>query len=220
MPGARFPNSLYASLQWIAALCICLVGCTSEPIPKPRGYYRIELPEKKYSFFETPCHVGFDVPNYSKLEMLKSDPQGDSCWFNLAFPRFNARLHCTYVQVNHNFSSLVEDAYAFAAKHEVKASALKRTPIHSDAKKVYGILYDIEGEAASQVQFFVSDSTEHFLRGALYFFNPPNADSIAPVLDFLKEDIIRLTQSLQWLPESSRDPANDHHHQANNKHQN
>jgi len=187
------------SLTYIS-LCIAILvsGCDESHTPKPKGYYRIELPVKSYTSYKTPCEVKFDVPNYSKLEMVKSSKEGDSCFFNLTFPKLNAKLHCTYVPVRNNYDILINDSYGFAAKHEIRASALKRTQINFPDKKVYGILYDIEGEAASQVQFFLSDSTSHFFRGSLYFYNPPNADSIAPVLAFLREDIVRLTNSLQW----------------------
>jgi gliding motility-associated lipoprotein GldD len=100
--------------------------------------------------------------------------------------------------VNNRLPELIEDAYGFAAKHEMKASALRRTLVSDSLRKVYGIVYDIEGDAASNAQFFLTDSTNHFLRGALYFFNPPNPDSIAPVLSFVRGDINRIAQTLQW----------------------
>lgn len=191
----KIPNGfLYIGLCIILLMC----GCEESLIPKPKGYYRIDLPTKSYTFYQTPCEVKFDVPNYSKLEMIKASKDGDSCFFNLAFPKLNAKLHCTYVPVRNNYDILINDSYGFAAKHEMRASALKRTQINYPDKKVYGILYDIEGDAASQLQFFLSDSTSHFFRGSLYFYNSPNADSIAPVLAFLREDIVRITESLQW----------------------
>lgn len=174
------------------------MGCSDNAIPKPRGYYRIDLPKKSYTNIQTPCDVRFDVPNYSKLELMKTDHGTDSCWFNLSFPKFNAKLYCTYIPIHSDFEGLIRDSYNFAARHEMKASALKRTLINDSERKVFGILYDIEGDAASQLQFFVSDSTSHFFRGSLYFYNTPNADSIAPVLNFLREDILRLTETLEW----------------------
>jgi gliding motility-associated lipoprotein GldD len=100
--------------------------------------------------------------------------------------------------VKNRLPQLIEDAYGFAAKHEMKASALRRTLVSDSLRDVHGIIYDIEGDAASNVQFFLTDSTQHFLRGALYFFNPPNPDSIAPVLAFVRGDIDRLAQTLVW----------------------
>src|SRR5690606_18002102 len=93
---------------------------------------------------------------------------------------------------------LIRDAYGFAAKHEMKATALKRTLIEDNIHKVHGILYDIQGEAASQVQFFLTDSTRNFLRGSLYFNSKPNPDSLAPVLAFVREDIDHMIRSVRW----------------------
>ncbi|MBX7052355.1 MAG: hypothetical protein K1X54_09995 [Flavobacteriales bacterium] len=167
-------------------------------IPRPKGYFRIDLPEKSYRVYESACPMQLELPNYSKVELFKDRMSNDSCWFNVYFPRFNARLHCTYVPVNGNMDKLLHDAYGFAAKHEMKATALKRTPIADSTNQVYGIVYDIEGETASQLQFFLTDSTSHFFRGSLYFFNSPNPDSIAPVLEFLREDIMHLTETITW----------------------
>jgi gliding motility-associated lipoprotein GldD len=167
-------------------------------LPKPRGYFRIDLPAKEYTRYSSPCGASFDLPNYTQVRLFKDRDTPDSCWFNLAYPRLRATLHCTVLPINKDLSSLIRDAYGFAAKHEMKASALKRTPVVVPEHDVYGLVYTIEGMAASQVQFFLTDSTEHFFRGALYFDNKPNPDSIAPVLEFIQADIDRLIQSLVW----------------------
>jgi len=167
-------------------------------LPRPRGYYRIELPAKAYTTFESICPFSAEVPKYSKLEMVGSADSQDSCRFNLFFPRLNARIHCTYLPVGKSFDRLISEAYGFAAKHEMKASGLKRTMINDDMRNVHGIIYDIEGDAASQIQFFMTDSAKHFFRGSLYFYNSPNPDSIAPVLSFIREDIVRFAETLRW----------------------
>lgn len=171
---------------------------TELAIPKPRGYFRIDLPQKGYRVYDAACPLSIEIPNYSQIEIFRGHESHDSCWFNIYFPKLNARLHCTYIPVGDNMSELLRDSYGFAAKHEMKASALKRTMIEDPTKNVYGIIYDIEGDAASQLQFFITDSTDHFLRGSLYFFNSPNSDSVAPVLSFIREDVVHLTQSAIW----------------------
>jgi gliding motility-associated lipoprotein GldD len=191
-------------LMIVVAAVILIVGSwyfflrQQNNIPRPRGYYRIELPEKSYRDYESACPLKIQLPEYSRVEIFRDRMSSDSCWFNVYFPKFNARVHCTYVPVHDNMDKLLHDAYGFAAKHEMKATALKRTPINDDDRQVYGIVYDIEGEAASQLQFFLTDSTQHFFRGSLYFFNEPNPDSIAPVLDFLRADIMHLTRTITW----------------------
>ncbi|MBL0314669.1 MAG: gliding motility lipoprotein GldD [Flavobacteriales bacterium] len=187
----------------VSALVIIATGAYfflshGSDIPRPRGYFRIDLPEKSYRVYETACPLQMEVPNYAKVELFKDKMSSDSCWFNVYFPKFNARIHCSYMPVNNNMDRLLHDAYGFAAKHEMKATALKRTIISDSLNQVYGIVYDIEGEAASQLQFFLTDSTSHFFRGSLYFFNAPNPDSIAPVLDFLREDVMHLTETIRW----------------------
>lgn len=176
----------------------CFISCDEEYLPKPKGYFRIDLPEKEYINYDSKCPLSFEVPKYSAVELFENRLSSDSCWFNIYFKRFNARIHCTYMPVKNNFEALIKDAYGFAISHEMKASAMKRTVINDSERKVYGMIYDIEGEAASRLQFFVTDSTGHFFRGALYFFNSPNPDSIQPVLQFLKTDVERIVNSLHW----------------------
>jgi len=170
----------------------------SAPIPKPQGYFRIDLPEAEYLTYDAECPLSFELSKAAKAELFRDRVSADSCWFNIYYPRLNARIHCSYIQVNGRLDALIDDAYGFAAKHEMKASALRRTMVNDSLRDVHGIIYDIEGDAASNVQFFLTDSTKHFLRGALYFFNAPNPDSIAPVLSFVRGDIDRIAQTLTW----------------------
>jgi gliding motility-associated lipoprotein GldD len=186
------------TLAFISVMIIWYVFHDAAALPKPRGYFRIELPEKEYFNYSSSCPVVFEVPTYAKMEVFQDSLTKDSCRFNVYMPRFKARIHCTYMPVGNNFDRLINDAYGFAAKHEMRASGLKRTMIEDDVRKVYGIVYEIEGEAASQMQFFLTDSASHFFRGSLYFYNAPNADSIAPVLTFLKEDIFHVAGTLAW----------------------
>ncbi len=196
-------KSLAAAQSWRLSLLfvvvtIMLSSCEHEPVPRPRGYFRIDLPEKKFLPFRSACPFEVEVPDYSRIVLKDGKEVIDSCRFNVIFPRFNATLYCTYLPVSGNMDELIRDAYMFAAKHEIKATALKRTLIEDVDRRVYGLIYDIEGEAASQVQFFLMDSTSHFLRGSLYFDHRPNPDSIAPVLQFLREDVTHFAQTLKW----------------------
>jgi gliding motility-associated lipoprotein GldD len=167
-------------------------------VPKPRAYFRIDLPEQQYRSYESACPLNMEVSTASQIEVFRDRQSADSCWFNIYYPRYNARIHCTYISVGDKFNELINDAYGFAAKHEMKASGLRRTMVSDSTRDVNGIIYDIEGDAASNVQFFLTDSTQHFLRGALYFFNAPNPDSIAPVLNFVRSDIDHIAQTLVW----------------------
>ena len=178
-------------------IALFFAGCSDDFSPKPRGFFRIDLPEHSYRKLDLKCGASMDVPSYARVE-LRDSVRTDTCWFNVSFPRLNAKLYFTYLPVGNNFETLVEESYGFAAKHEMKASGMKRTQFTDDENRLYGILYDIEGEAASQVQFFLTDSTNHFLRASLYFNHKPNPDSIAPVLAFLRQDILHMAESVRW----------------------
>jgi gliding motility-associated lipoprotein GldD len=189
---------LFVGVACFAACIWWWFSMDESGIPKPRGYFRIDLPEQAYRSYESACPMKLEVSTASQIEVFRDRQSADSCWFNIFYQRYNARIHCTYIAVGNRFDELVNDAYGFAAKHEMKATGLRRTMVSDSARDVHGIIYDIEGDAASNVQFFMTDSTQHFLRGALYFFNAPNPDSIAPVLEFLRDDIDRIAQTIDW----------------------
>ena len=181
----------------LLAFIMLITSCEQEYVPKPRGYFRIDFPEKKYVDYEGKCPFSFELPAYSKIELIRSE-SFDSCWFNVAFPRHKAKLHFTYLPIHNNLQSYLEDSYTFAFKHEMKANAISRTQYYSPDSRVSGLVYDIKGNVASNLQFYATDSADHFIRGALYFEVRPNQDSLAPVVDFIKADVIHLLETLDW----------------------
>ncbi|MVN90676.1 gliding motility lipoprotein GldD [Mucilaginibacter aquatilis] len=176
-------------------------GCSNEPdySPKPRAYSRIYFPQRKYTEFNEGCNYTFTYPTYAVIEPDRS-PGAKACWINLQMPQFNGTLHLSYQPVTSRkvFNELIEDAHTFAFKHTVKATSIDEGVIQYPDKKVYGIYYSIDGNAASSAQFFLTDSTQHYLRGALYFNTQPRLDSIQPVLDFVKKDMAVLIKSFKW----------------------
>ncbi len=183
----------------ILAIAYAAWGCTQHYSPKPRGYFRIVFPEKVYHTFSPGCPYAFDVPAYAQLEPDRS-ADAQPCWMDVHFPQFNARIHLSYMPVSSrdNFNELVEDARTFAFNHTVRATAIDQQRITRPEANVYGLKYEIKGNTASNIQFFVTDSNYHYLRGALYFNEKPRLDSIQPVLEFIKADIDTLIQSLRW----------------------
>lgn len=174
-----------------------LLGCTNEPIPKPIGYFRIDLPEKKYKVIDSiPFPFTFKLPQYAKLNLEKTIE--DSRFLNVDFPKFSARLHMSYIAVDSNFYKLVEDSRALVYKHVEKAQDIGEQQVFDKSRKVYGMFYGLDGNTASGSQFYVTDSINHFLRGALYFNVIPNYDSISPVQEFIKKDIEQLIESIEW----------------------
>lgn len=184
----------------ILSYSLLLTAChTNDYSPKPRGFFRIPLPEKEYEIFDTGCPYTFEKPRYAVLIPDQNDG-AKRCWKNLDFPQFNARLHISYFDITPlaSLNQLTEDARTFAFKHTAKATAIDQVRIERPSASVYGLQYNIMGNTASNLQFFVSDSATHYLRAALYFNEKPHLDSIQPVLDFLKKDIEHFINTIKW----------------------
>ncbi len=183
----------------LLVICFLLSSCGNDYSPKPRGYFKIDLPEKKYQTYSAECPFSFDFPVYAEVQP-DSSRESKPCWMNVNYPQFNGRIHLSYQSVTSEkqFNQLIEDARTFAFKHTVKATAIDEAMISYPEKKVYGIYYSIEGNTASSLQFFLTDSTKHYLRGALYFNEQPRLDSIQPVLDFVKKDIDQMIKTFKW----------------------
>lgn len=179
----------------VTILTLVLISCTSNPpTPKPRGYFRIDLPEKTYKTYNDECPFVFDVPEYS---FIIKDPEG-ACWLDLYFPINRATVYITYKPLNNDLSQHLDDQHEFVYKHVVKADAIEEVRFENDSIKVYGIMYNLKGNTASSVQFFLTDSVKHFVRGSLYFDVAPNKDSLGPVIDYLRTDIEHLMETFRW----------------------
>lgn len=167
--------------------------------PKPRGYFRIVFPKKDYQDYVQNCPFTFAYPKYAYIEPDKN-PNAKPCWLNMQFPQFNGTLHLSYehIRSKKEFNELIEDAHKLSFKHTVKATSIDEGVIRYADKKVYGIYYTIEGNAASSVQFYLTDSTRNYIRGALYFNTEPRLDSIQPVLTFVKKDVEVMIKSFRW----------------------
>ena len=174
--------------------------------PKPRGYYRIVFPKKEYQQFNGPYPFTFLYPKYAVIENDKNPQTKDKklinmkYLLNMQFPQFKGTLHLSYESITSKqvFNELTEDARTFAFKHTVKATSIDQGIIRIPQNNVYGIYYTIDGNAASSAQFFLTDSTHNYIRGALYFNTEPKLDSIQPVLDFVKKDMNVMIKSFKW----------------------
>jgi len=176
--------------------------------PKPRIYPKIEYPERKnISFKKDFCDFSFEHPDYMMFEqdtvfINRSAP--NSCWFNLKLPSLNGTLHFTYTNLNkcdtlsNCLHKVYNDAYQMAHEHVSKANSLEDFIISNPEKNVYGVLFNIEGHVASPFQIVMTDSINHALRAALYFNSRPEADSMAPVIEFVKADIMGILNSFEW----------------------
>lgn len=180
---------------------LLFVSCNNNDYsPKPRSYFRIALPEKKYVLLDSIFPYTFEYPQYAVIRPDENSNK-EPFWINLEFPQYKGTLHISYKTVK-NDSSLYqyfEDSRNFANKHIAKADNIEPIIISNDANSVYGLIYDISGVGvASTYQFCITDSVKHFMRGALYFNIMPNNDSLMPVIDFIKKDIDHLIKTLKW----------------------
>lgn len=176
---------------------LLFAGCGDPAVPKPKGYFRIDLPEKRYVKFESPCSYSIEYPQYAVIN-LHPVAATDTCWMDIEFPSLKAKIHLSYFNLHNNLASLTELSREMVYKHTIRAEAIDEKLWADDSSKVYGILYDLKGNTASSVQFFVTDSTSHYLRGSLYFTAQPNEDSLMPVITFIREDIVHLIETLNW----------------------
>ncbi len=177
-----------------------LVSCNQSYTPKPRGYLRLDLPNHRYKTFDEAKNFSFEYPEYAVVEIDSSRPEAYD-WYTIQFPSMKASLHLSYKKVNNNLPKLLEDAHTMAFKHLPKASGIADSIFFIPEHQVEGLFYLISGKGvASPIQFYLTDTTRHFLRGALYFNFLPNNDSVAPVIQHLKTDINHLVSTLEWKP--------------------
>ncbi|MFA5329482.1 MAG: gliding motility lipoprotein GldD [Prolixibacteraceae bacterium] len=174
------------------------VSCRKDYIPKPHGYFRITFQDKSYHKLDSAAlPYRFDIPDYSKVEPDR-DRMAEPFWINLKVPAHKAELNISYKKVQNNLEKLLEDSRTLAYKHSIKADAINERIFVNQQKKVYGTIYQIDGNAASPLQFYLTDSVHNFLRGALYIREVPNIDSLRPVIDFLTPDVIHLIETTEW----------------------
>ena len=188
--------------KFIASSLIFLIACNTTFTPKPRGYFKTNLPAHEYQSFDQPDYpYKFEYPKYAAIIKDTSffeDKPENPWWINIDFPGFNSRIYISYKSLPANdFNKMVNDAYNLTYKHSLKASFIDDS-LFRTGNNVAGVMFKVGGNAATASQFYLTDSIHHFLRGALYFDAPPNEDSLKPVNDFILEDLKHLINTFQW----------------------
>ncbi len=183
-------------------ICLAiLTGCKDHYTPKPHGYLRIDLPTD-HQYCSTPEGLPFQLQysKYAEWDTLKvsNKSRENTLWFNVYYPKYNARIHLSYIPIDHNLDSLVDESHRFVFEHTVRADGIEEAAFHYNEKNMHGIIFNLEGNTASNMEFLATDSTKHFLRGALYFMNTPNVDSLSPVINYIKEDIAYMVNNMEW----------------------
>lgn len=204
----QFPTGitkLFITLFHCFIITLLVTSCQDNYTPKRPGYFRIDFPkERSFAVYDNPtCPFTFEYPDYGVIQQ-DAESQNESskhpCWFNVAFPEYKGKIYLSYTSIDkeNSLDKLVRDSYKLTFKHTVKADYIDETLVKGNYPNVSGILYDVGGNAASGVQFYITDSVRHFLRGSLYFYAAPNADSIAPAVAYFREDVKHIIESLRW----------------------
>lgn len=184
----------FFSVIVIMSLFLC-VGCKDDPQPKPKAFLALEYPEPNYRRVDIGCPYSFEKNDLAEVTPSRNNVP---CWINLDYESMNGMIFITYQPVQNNLDSLLVDAQKLPLQHTIKADVIEGDIYTNQVNNTYGMFYEVDGDAASQAQFYLTDSTEHFLTGSAYFNRQPNFDSIVPAADYLKKDIRHLMESLEW----------------------
>ena len=182
------------------------VACTPDYVPKPEGFNRIDMPPPTYVSLPDTFPYDFEYSEHAKL-YPDTSYQAEPYWLNIYYPEHAANIQLTYKTVNDDrerLETMLEDAYRLTANHQVKASSIDEAVIGTPSGK-RALIAELSGEVPSQFQFYITDSTDHFLRGALYFRTATANDSLAPVIEYIKRDMIHLLNTLEWEGEGKND---------------
>lgn len=198
----------FALFCWIT---LCLSACNSTEqsadLPRPKGYNRIELPPVKYTALEAGHPYQFEISAYAKVipdtvtignkkEVYKAEPH----WIYIYYPRWDAFIQITYKSLGGDkkkLKALINDAFALAYKHQSKAAGIHDYVMTTTNGRKAGLI-ELNGEVATSLQFFTTDSSKHFLRGAVYVKTATQNDSLAPIIRFIKGDALHLIETLSW----------------------
>ncbi len=167
----------------------------TEGMPKPRAYPRIEYPERKYlDYLSADCPFTFQYPTYAQISY-----KDEACWFDLFMPDFAAKIHCSYLSINkkEEFEDLVKDAFVIASRINERANYMEESRVKNE-QEVNGLILQFSGPAASPIHFFLTDSTQHFFKAALYFDSKVQPDSLAPIVEFIRKDIDHMISTFNW----------------------
>jgi gliding motility-associated lipoprotein GldD len=188
------------------AVLFLLIACEKTYVPKPRGYHRIDLPKHEYQTLMEGHPFVFKYSKYAEAKKHTSSISEEH-WIDINYPEHRAVVQLTYKQLDKEkfnksrekfLNELVNDSYKLTSKHQVKAYAIDESVVKTPSGKA-ATIFELEGDVPSQFQFYITDTTKHFLRGALYFRTSTKNDSLQPVIEYIKIDIMEMINSLQWV---------------------
>jgi gliding motility-associated lipoprotein GldD len=180
--------AIFLFLMVLLAVC----SCKDSVLPKSSSYLRLDYPEARYVNFENQCPLTFEMNSEVVIKGEKD------CGFTISYPKMKATIYLTYKPVNNNIANLLKDAQKLTFEHVIKADDILEQPYLNPTKKVYGMFYQVNGNAATNSQFYVTDSIKHFVTGSVYFYAKPNFDSIMPAASYVRNDMQRMMETLKW----------------------
>ncbi|MCE7065337.1 gliding motility lipoprotein GldD [Dyadobacter sp. CY326] len=190
------------SLLYLLIISVVTFSCTKKEeryVPKPKGFNRVELPEHAYQKLTQDHPYTFEVSKYAQV-VPDTFAMAGKDWIFINYPQFNANIQITYKAIDNkpaNLKDFINDSYKLASKHQIRASAIQEQRVLGKTGKT-AILFKIDGDVPSPYQFYTTDSTRHFMRGAIYFPTATKNDSLAPVIDYLQKDMVQLLNTLNW----------------------
>ena len=176
----------------ILLLLVFTSACKNDVLPKPTSQLRLDYPVAKYASFSNHCPFEFEM---NEEAVIKEDK---NCGFSIEYPKMKATIYLTYKTVDNNINALLRDAQKLTYEHVIKADDILEQPYINNDKKVYGMFYRVDGNAATNAQFYATDSIKHFVTGSVYFYAKPKFDSIMPAADYVKNDMQRLLETIKW----------------------
>lgn len=178
---------------FLLLLALLAVSCKKDILPKPMGELRLEYPKPTYKPFSSPCAYSFEYSDYAEMAPAKKP-----CWYYLSYPKMKAKVFITYFPIKNDFMLHVKEAEKMVYEHTIKASSIETKSFSYPEKRVFGNFYELKGQSASNIQFYVTDSTKHFVTANLYFNTRPKPDSLAPAVAYVKKDLQHLIDTFQW----------------------
>jgi gliding motility-associated lipoprotein GldD len=185
-------HSFVIGLAFAVLGLLLFISCKNDVFPKPASHLRLDYPIAKYVDFDNQCPFSFEMNSNAVIKGEKD------CGFTVSYPKMKATIYLTYKPVKNNINVLLRDAQKLTYEHVIKADDILEQPYLNPSKRVYGMFYSVDGNAATNSQFYVTDSTKHFVTGSVYFYAKPNYDSIMPAASYVRNDMQRLMETLKW----------------------
>ena len=177
----------------LLTIMLSVFSCKDDFLPKPASYLRLDYREAEYVNFENSASpFAFEINSEAVVKGSKD------LGYTITYPKMKATIYLTYKPVNSNITKLLRDAQKLTYEHVIKADDILEQPYLNPSRKVYGMFYQVDGNAATNSQFYVTDSIKHFVTGSVYFYAKPNFDSIMPAASYVRNDMQRLMETLKW----------------------